>query len=71
MLTLSQQEITDKLAKEMAILMLSIDKRDPAFGNEEAGDYIATELIRENDFKAVLHIQEEKLVSLSDLALGV
>ena len=35
--------------------MLSIEERDPAFGNEAAWDYIATELIGENDRKAVLH----------------
>ena len=52
---MSQREVTDKLIKEMAILMLSLDKRDPAFGNEAAWDFIATELIGENNRKAVLH----------------
>ena len=55
MSSLSQREVTDKLIKEMAILMLSLKERDPAFGNEAAWDYIATELIGENDRKAVLH----------------
>ena len=35
--------------------MLSLDKRDTAFGNKAAWDFIATELIGENDHKAVLH----------------
>ena len=52
---LSQREVTDKLIKETAILMLSLEEKDPAFGNEAAWDYIATELIGENDRKAVLH----------------
>ena len=55
MSSLSQREVTDKLIKEMAILMLSLEERDPAFGNEAAWDFIATELIGENDRKAVLH----------------
>ena len=45
MSSLTQREVTDKLIKEMAILMLSLDERDPAFGNEAAWDFIATELI--------------------------
>ena len=55
MSSLSQREVTDKLIKEMAILMLSLEERDPAFGNEAAWDFIATELIGENNRKAVLH----------------
>ena len=39
----------------MAILMLSLDERDPAFGNEAAWDFIATELIGEKNRKAFLH----------------
>ena len=39
----------------MAILMLSLEERDPAFGIKAAWDFIATELIGENDCKAVLH----------------
>ena len=35
--------------------MLSWDKRNPAFGNEAAWDFIATELIGENNRKVVLH----------------
>ena len=58
MSSLTQREVTDKLIKEMAILMLSLDERDPAFGNEAAWDFIATELIGENDRKAVLYYIE-------------
>ena len=55
MLSLSQREVTVKLRKEIAILMLSLEERDPNFGNKAAYDFIATELIGENDHKAVLH----------------
>ena len=39
----------------MAILMLSLEKWDPTLGNKAAWDYIATELVGENDRKANLH----------------
>ena len=39
----------------MAILMLSLEERDSAFSNKAAWDFIARELIGENDLKAVLH----------------
>ena len=55
MYSLNQREITEKLIKEMVILMLSLEERDPAFGNKAAWDFIATELLGENDLKAVLH----------------
>ena len=55
MSSLAQREVNDKLIKEVAILMLSLDERDPASGNEAAWDFIATELIGENNRKAVLH----------------
>ncbi len=45
MSSLSQREVTDKLIKEMAILMLSLEERDPSFGNKAAWDFIATELM--------------------------
>ena len=35
--------------------MLSLEERDPAFGNKAALDFIAIELIGDNDHKAVLH----------------
>ena len=52
---MSQRKVTNKLIKKIAFLMLSLDKRDPAFGNKAAWDFIATELIGENGRKAVLH----------------
>ena len=55
MSSLSQREVTIKLTKEMAILMLSLEERDPAFGNKAAWDFIATELLGENDRKAIFH----------------
>ena len=55
MSSLSQKEVTDKLIKEMAILMLSLEERDPAFGNMAAWDFFATELKGENDRKAIFH----------------
>ena len=55
MSSLSQREVTNKLIKEMAILIMSLEERDPAFGNKAAWDFIATELIGENDCKALLH----------------
>ena len=36
MSSLSQREVTDKLIKDMAILMLSLDEIDPASGNKAA-----------------------------------
>ena len=57
---MSQREVTNKLIKEMAILMLSLDERDPGFGNIAAWDFIATELIGDNNRKAVLIILKER-----------
>ena len=71
MSSLYQREVTDKLIKEMAILMLSLDKRDPAFGNEAAWDFIATELIGENNRKAVLHYLKGETRPLVRLVLRV
>ena len=53
----------------MAKIMLSLDKRDPAFGKIEAWDYIATGLIGENSCKAVLIYLKWRLVSMSALAM--
>ena len=44
----------------MAILLLSLDERYPAFGNEAAWDFIETELIGENNCKAVSIILKER-----------
>ena len=44
--------------------MLSLDKGDPTFGNEAAWDYIATELIGENDCKAVSHYLKGEIRTL-------
>ena len=46
--------------------MLSLDERDPTFGNEDAWDYVATELIGENNRKSVLHFLKKKLGLLSN-----
>ena len=55
MSSLNSIEVTEKLIKETAILMLSLKERDPTFGNKAAWDYIATELIGENNCKDILH----------------
>ena len=55
MSSLGSIEVTKELIKEMAILMLSLNEREPNFGNKAAWDYIATEIIGENDRKAVFH----------------
>ena len=55
MSSINQKEVTEKLMKQTAIIFLSLDKRDPNFGNKAAWNYIATELIGENNCKSVLH----------------
>ena len=60
MSSMSQREVTNKLIKEVAILMLSLDERDPAFGNKAAWNFIATELIKEYNHKAVLYYLKGK-----------
>ena len=55
MSSLNQREVTEKLVKAMAILVLSSEEKDPTFGNKAAWDFIATELIGENDCNAFLH----------------
>ena len=57
---MSQREVTDKLIKEMAILRLSLDKRDPAFGNKAAWDFITTELLGEIDPRPFSVILKER-----------
>ena len=49
MSSLNQREGTEKLIKETAILILYLEERDPTFGNKAAWDFIAAELIEEND----------------------
>ena len=71
MSSLNQREDTNKLIKEMAILMLSLEERDPSFGNKAAWDFIATELIGENKRKDVLHYLKGETRPLVCLKLRV
>lgn len=56
MSSLNQREVTEKLIKEMDILMLSLELRDHTYGNMAAWNFIKTEPIGDNDCKAVLHL---------------
>lgn len=42
---LNAREVKEKLIKETAIFMLSLDTRDPTFGIKASWDYFAIELI--------------------------
>ena len=63
----SHSELTERVIVETAIIMLSSNEQDLAYGNEASWTYIETHLGGENGRKACLHVLKQEAWALNCL----